>query len=817
MENDFEVTLDINTLHLVLAVFAKVSEKSFLHFPLRDILDLNCWLATIPPPKLDGNGYRIPGQESTLSLEQLSLSMKELNMGIKCFNCTSPGLEAWNELLQKPGASEEFTNVTNGYIQDVIGLFGVTFLQDLIDGILVDAQKKCPHTDNKDPDAPAFKASVGPLPPPDTENVMAYLLAIVVPLFLGLFIWIAVRFIVHRRHKKWLQSLPSERVFLVQQKQEKEDHMEMELNELTTSMFKSDETPWFARYFVPFIVVVNIGFFLSGHLNLGGRALIDFYVAGETFRLDNFYEFSIAQSTLDLWVASGQGQVLSILILLCSGVWPYTKQLITLALWFLPPSVVSVSRRGQFLLWLDILAKWSMIDIFVLMLMICGFRIGGGTPNFDFLPPDFFYVNLVVVPMWGLYANLLAQIMSQVSSHYIVMYHRRIIRAGTIKYMTRHHPQEDKTEAQQQDPAELLIADLTAEERKEQLCKHEFIRIHKPERAKLVPRRVVNGMLPIIAILLSVLLVFCCILPSLRLETLGLLGLMMEFGYKFARQAVREESVFSKAMVLIDQAAYLDEVGHWIGNILLVIVFVGTILVVPIMMLFLLVWMWLWPQTRAQRERSAIILEILQAWQYVEVYMLGIIIECWQLGAVSILFVNRYCESFVGTIHMAAGYGFIADRDAQCFKLEASIMSGAYLLIPFAFGLSALGTLVVKAYVQQLRECQDVDDVISDEEKLRAFDRTTWDNRENALESIRKPPVHFTDTFRWILRKKDGSMVETSSESSSQVSGVEEMDKLLATSVETAPVAETSSSEDGGHDEKMTQHEREEYLRSMDC
>jgi Paraquat-inducible protein A len=228
---------------------------------------------------------------------------------------------------------------------------------------------------------------------------------------------------------------------------------------------------------------------LSGHLNLGGRALIDFYVAGETFRLDNFYEFSIAQSTLDLWVASGQGQVLSILILLCSGVWPYTKQLITLALWFLPPSVVSVSRRGQFLLWLDILAKWSMIDIFVLMLMICGFRIGGGTPNFDFLPPDFFYVNLVVVPMWGLYANLLAQIMSQVSSHYIVMYHRRIIRAGTIKYMTRHHPQEDKTEAQQQDPAELLIADLTAEERKEQLCKHEFIRIHKPERAKLVPRQ----------------------------------------------------------------------------------------------------------------------------------------------------------------------------------------------------------------------------------------------------------------------------------------------------------------------------------------
>jgi hypothetical protein len=51
-------------------------------------------------------------------------------------------------------------------------------------------------------------------------------------------------------------------------------------------------------------------------------------------------------------------------MLLFSGVWPYLKQILTLALWILPPRFVSISLRGSILLWLDTLAKWSMIGTF---------------------------------------------------------------------------------------------------------------------------------------------------------------------------------------------------------------------------------------------------------------------------------------------------------------------------------------------------------------------------------------------------------------------------------------------------------------------
>jgi len=492
---------------------------------------------------------------------------------------------------------------------------------------------------------------------------------------------------------------------------------------------------------------------------------------------------------LDLWHAGGE--VLAALILLFSGIWPYTKQLITLALWFLPPSVVSVSRRGQFLLWLDLLAKWSMIDIFVLLITVAGFRIGGTSPDYAFLPEEFWNIQLIVVPMWGLYANMIAQLMSQISSHFIVMYHRRILRHGKEVYKERHHPTAKQQLAiEQQDVTELLSPDVPEEQKKDQLCKHAFIRPHKTEDAKLVPRRIINGFLPMCTIGLGVLLVFACYWPSLNLEAYGVMGLGIEFGNKFTVEAVRSESIFSKVKILVEQAKYLDEVKQYIGNGFLAILFLGTLLVVPLMSLGTLMFLWLVPTTRKQKNKVAIMLEILQAWQYVEVYMMGIIIESWQLGSISKLFVNRYCESIDPMLHLIAAYGIIDARDAQCFELGASIAEGAYALIPFTIGLALVGTYVLKAYIQTLREEQDEEEYVTEEEKLRAFDRTTWDNRDGALENIREPPVLFTDTFRWTLARNEGT-----GDDSLELTVADEADADKPLTAPTYPVVDTSDSD----------------------
>jgi len=63
------------------------------------------------------------------------------------------------------------------------------------------------------------------------------------------------------------------------------------------------------------------------------------------------------------------------LLIIVAGVWPYTKQAIALALWFLLPTIVSVTMRENVYLWLDALAKWSILDIFVLVMTLTSFCI----------------------------------------------------------------------------------------------------------------------------------------------------------------------------------------------------------------------------------------------------------------------------------------------------------------------------------------------------------------------------------------------------------------------------------------------------------
>jgi uncharacterized paraquat-inducible protein A len=107
-------------------------------------------------------------------------------------------------------------------------------------------------------------------------------------------------------------------------------------------------------------------------LSLGATVNIEAELAGEKFRVDKFFEFSMARSTVDIWNAGGRE--LAVIIVIFSGIWPYTKQLMSLVVWFMPPSRLSVSRRESILLWLDRLGKWSMIDIFVLVVSIAAFR-----------------------------------------------------------------------------------------------------------------------------------------------------------------------------------------------------------------------------------------------------------------------------------------------------------------------------------------------------------------------------------------------------------------------------------------------------------
>ena len=109
--------------------------------------------------------------------------------------------------------------------------------------------------------------------------------------------------------------------------------------------------------------------------------------------------------------------VLATLIGTFSGCWPYIKLLLMGVVWCLPPSRLSIKTRGVFIQVLDIMGKWSLIDLYVLVMSMIAFFVDGSNPDEIIFPEDFYDVNLWVTPVWGLYAFCFAVVGSLVLSH----------------------------------------------------------------------------------------------------------------------------------------------------------------------------------------------------------------------------------------------------------------------------------------------------------------------------------------------------------------------------------------------------------------
>ena len=369
MRNDVELSMDLHATTVVITAMMKVLENDFAMFPLGDILNQDCWFAKIPAPKLDEFGFRNAGVERSAGISELAASVSKMNLNIKCISCTSPDLKSFST-----EESQDLGAVMNRVLDYVTNMLGGKFLQLQVDRALNNAAKRCPHSPGYDPSfiMPQY-ATYESTHEPSVTFLLMILLVTAVLIAIIVLIVLSVRCFVRARHSRLLRSLLDSELYLLQREQKQEDKRERELNAVTHSLFQSSGTiPAYVRFLMPVVILVNIGFFLSGHLSLGATVIIEAQLAGEIFQVGDFFSFSMVQSTIDIWNAGGKA--LAALIFIFSGLWPYTKSIATLVLWFTSPSRVCMATRGSTLLWLDTLAKWSMVDIFVLLVSIAGFR-----------------------------------------------------------------------------------------------------------------------------------------------------------------------------------------------------------------------------------------------------------------------------------------------------------------------------------------------------------------------------------------------------------------------------------------------------------
>jgi hypothetical protein len=716
---------------------------------------VDCWLATIPVPALDAQGVRLTSDKRTAGLIDAMVHFKKLFLNVTCFECTSPGMNELSERLVSADGEQETTTIANSLFDYTLSLLDGEFVQNFLDRAINEAPARCPTNPSYVPNYEGlkFEAFAKPGKPDDSTGLLITLVAINAGIVMAfVIISYLVRSFVRRRNKKWLSTLPAEKVFRIFGEQSRERELATYLRDDTSSMFTSRDVPTFVRYMIPVTILGNIALFLSGHLSIGGGVSVFVQFAEEELVLENVFTFSIAQSTIELW--NSGGKQLAILIIIFSGIWPYTKQLLTLVAWFLPPQRLSVARRGSLYLWLDILAKWSSADIFVLVVSLVAFNIKIQSPDVSFLPDQFYSIELMLIPLWGLYANLMAQLVSQVSSHVIIHYHRKIVEESLARASDKK--QQSLAGLDEMEDIQSSFEPLRDDHRElappERLYEHGFLRPHRGFRDTLTIRRGVNMLLIGTSIILMVLLIVGCTIPAFSFEQLGLLGVAVEIG-RNTDVASNSYSVFGIAETLFNQGLSLGTGSAITGMLVITILILGTVFVVPLVQLTVLLYQWFRPLKQMQRGKLEVFVEILAAWQYVEVFVIAVMISVWQLGPTSEFLINEYCAGLTDTLNSLAYYGILKAEDAQCFKLGATIEDGCYILIACAFLLAFLNTFVPKAVFQYQR------DVLAEERRRTEPSGPDERNQhiadimnvEQVRQMIQPTPVLFSDTFRWLL------------------------------------------------------------------
>lgn len=82
--------------------------------------------------------------------------------------------------------------------------------------------------------------------------------------------------------------------------------------------------------------------------------------------------YNLNTSIKDMWEA--KVYPLAILVAFFSGFWPYIKLIMMFMIWVLPPRLMSPKSRERMLIVLDTVEKYSLIDSYVLVMMVVSFR-----------------------------------------------------------------------------------------------------------------------------------------------------------------------------------------------------------------------------------------------------------------------------------------------------------------------------------------------------------------------------------------------------------------------------------------------------------
>ena len=714
IRNEIDLSFLVKDVTVQASILLKLMENSISSFPLEDFSNINCWASTILPTSNEGmtlEGLQIFDQE---------YSTGDFEMEISCKSCTSPDFDKFILSLYEPDDITAVVREQTGNLMDS------EFVQRFLKNVLVLSKKRCPHHPEFDPsydalntDSPgASDSGFGHVSPEKNKNPLYFSIANSV--FASCFIILGLlgKVLLARRNKKWVRSLTNEGQILLHRQQEKQRGTDEWLDKNTTSLFDSPFIPKSIRWGVPILLLINTGLYLGGHFGLLSVINLDITFAGQSFTVEKFLEFHFFESTKKTYENGGAEMI--ILLWICSGIWPYIKIILSLAIWMAPPKYLSVKRRRALLLWIDALARLSIIDIFTLIIAFAILLVFIGGRDKSINEEGMYYAfKAIIVPKAGCYCIIAAQRMSRVSSQFFLDHHEKLVENATLIRKEREGDMsisqglvEDRSRANSSfgtirttdsDASNCQNSDVETAGALSQIPTD--LSLFKRTSWKAYRWGHLGAILGGITILI-VFIIGLAFVPAISLDisTVGGIALDSEYTYD---EAVSEYGVFLVISGILLKARFLlNTKADYIGLGLLLIaaaLSVGFTFIIK-------TYHFIRRKIQERRDRQHNLNQKpsfghegcglpsyfrLYKWKHMEIYFISLCIGVWQLGSIISYLIHFYCFILTGIFDILVSIGITESTEAQCNRIQASlpgnlvIAIGSFLILLAVFFLQA--------------------------------------------------------------------------------------------------------------------------------
>lgn len=398
--------------------------------------------------------------------------------------------------------------------------------------------------------------------------------------------------------------------------------------------------PLFWRLVIPVIVFGLMGLIFSSNMTMAVDVMLEIDIGTEVFTPPAIFSYGLGNTIKDMWNA--EVYALSILVAFFSGAWPYVKLFAMLLCWVLPPGVLTLWWREHVLEWLDILGKWSILDAYVMTLLMVAFHM---TVNLE----EPVVAIVTVKPRYGFYSFVAATMGSLVIGHLGVLVHHYVV--GNKRAM---------------DTAGLAWNN-------EPTMNHEFI---VPSRQSKIRFTLLGKSLVILFIMSTGLLVFAgCYMKTFEVHIRGLVGYLIDM----KDNPITDYSLLDVGAELPAASGVPDTLGaRWIQASFYVFAFI-----MPLCLQVSLLLLWVFPLSLKWQQRLFFVAEVFNAWSAIDVFCVSIVAVLLEIQDFAAFIVGDSC-SIINDV-LAQYFDEEMQGDDKCFDVTARILPQSWATCAAAF------------------------------------------------------------------------------------------------------------------------------------